>query len=474
MPNSTTQADLLPKYAQLLSNVVIKLSAIAETKQIVDRILSNLSRYRAIELKTRVPWWFIAGLHSLECSGDFAQHLANGDPIHSPTVNEPTGIPAGTWEECAIAALELKGWLEPDTTWKDPLIAIWRAERYNGFGCSMFHSETPSPYLWGGTNHQKPGKYVSDGKWDGSAVSRQIGVVAIWMALGIDLRKNLNPPQATSTSVSDVSNLKPMILTSLEELAKESQSSIGTLFINRRTCFKDKPLQSTTPGARLVWVDPDVTDYDIIKRFPDQNGHYHLLLRLPSGKEIEVYIYGLDATMQIKNDDGSGGIKQSMPTADPKNSTYKIRFKLATASSNSLIFGTLEFLKDNEVYNTLTATSSLPGRQQDGSWNRTGGLLPPTLMVKAKTGSGLSVKTTPIYMPQVVGVSGNFYQISPFEMKTDGNVRGDWGLHRDANMPGSMGCIVFPTERGWEACQREMKVLAGLGIRSIELICEYT
>jgi Fungal chitosanase of glycosyl hydrolase group 75 len=288
------------------------------------------------------------------------------------------------------------------------------------------------------------------------------------------LKFESEPSPTLSASISDVSNLKPMILTSLEDLAKESEQSIGTLSIKNRTCFKDKPLQSTTPGLRIVWVDPGVADYDIIKRLPDVKGHYHLFLRLPSGKEIEVYIYGLDATMQIKDDDGSGGIKLPTTMADPKNSTYKIRFRLATANNDDLILGTLDFLRDGEIYNTLTATSSLPGRQQDGSWNRTGGLLPPTSMVKAKTGNGLSVKTTPVFMPEVKGVSGNFYQISPFEMKTDGNVRGDWGCHDDANMPGSMGCVVFPTKQGWIAFQREMKVLADLGIRSIELICEYT
>jgi hypothetical protein len=94
-------------------------------------------------------------------------------------------------------------------------------------------------------------------------------------------------------------------------------------------------------------------------------------------------------------------------------------------------------------------------------------------MIKARTGKPARVKTTPIYMPNVVGVSGNFYPIEPFEMDTDGDVRGDWGIHNDANAPGSLGCIVATTSAGWAATQREFKILEGLGIRAIELIVEY-
>jgi hypothetical protein len=156
-----------------------------------------------------------------------------------------------------------------------------------------------------------------------------------------------------------------------------------------------------------------------------------------------------------------------------KESKYQVRFKLVPAISGDLILGTMEFVKDGIAYNTITATSSLPGRQYKGAWNRRGGLIPPTSMVVAKTKAGLTVKTTPIYMPNVTGVSGNFYQIFPFEMETDGDVRGDWGIHFDANVPGSMGCIVAVTDKGWAATQREFKILAGLGIRSVELIVEY-
>jgi hypothetical protein len=267
-------------------------------------------------------------------------------------------------------------------------------------------------------------------------------------------------------------------LASLEDLAKESAASIGTLSIGHRTCFKDKPLPSDAPGIRVVWIDPGITEYDIIQRFPDKNGHYHLLLRLPSGKEIEVYVYGLHAVLKIKGDDGSGRIEPSavVPVAalvEPAKATYDVRFTMALSRSDDLLEGKLEFRKNGKTYNDIRVTSSLPGRQYSGAWERKGGLIVPSNICKAITGKGLSVKTTSIYMPDVKGVSGNFYPIEPFLIQTDGDERGDWGIHMDANMPGSLGCIVAQSQAGMDAINREFKVLEKLGVRAIDLIVEY-
>ena len=76
-------------------------------------------------------------------------------------------------------------------------------------------------------------------------------------------------------------------------------------------------------------------------------------------------------------------------------------------------------------------------------------------------------------MPNIAGVSGNFYPIDPFEIDTDGATRGDFGIHFDANTPGSLGCVCATTEKGWAATQRELKGISGLGIRAIDLIVEY-
>ena len=166
-------------------------------------------------------------------------------------------------------------------------------------------------------------------------------------------------------------------------------------------------------------------------------------------------------------------IWRSAPESAPVDPVYQVRFTMATGQSSSLLTGKMEFLLNGAVYNTITATSSLPGRQYSGAWSWKGGLIPPTSLVKARTGKGWKVKTTPIYMPNIAGVSGNFYPIEPFEIDTDGATRGDFGIHFDANTPGSLGCVCATTEKGWAATQRELKGISGLGIRAIDLIVEY-
>jgi lysozyme family protein len=180
------QTVIIPTYKPLLDRCVI--TKPKEAKAIADRIRANIDRYNEVERLCGVPALFVAALHSLECDGSFERHLANGDPIDRPTVNEPLGIDGGTFTETAIVALALKGWAHNgDLDWtSDKYLWLWRAEiKWNGAGYRMYHPEVPTPYLWAGTNISKHGRYVADGKWNPLAVSNQIGCVAIWKALGI-------------------------------------------------------------------------------------------------------------------------------------------------------------------------------------------------------------------------------------------------------------------------------------------------
>jgi hypothetical protein len=145
---------------------------------------------------------------------------------------------------------------------------------------------------------------------------------------------------------------------------------------------------------------------------------------------------------------------------------YTLKFTLDTAQADELIDGVLEFYKNGEVFNSYRATSSLAGRQADGSWKNRGGLIPPSNTLDKE----YLVTVEPIYMPNVKGVSGNFYCITPYSVKTKGATRGDFGIHFDANVPGSMGCVVLRTERGWEAFERD---IANTGLSQIPLVVEY-
>ena len=97
----------------------------------------------------------------------------------------------------------------------------------------------------------------------------------------------------------------------------------------------------------------------------------------------------------------------------------------------------------------LAATSWYRVNQFYGSWTLKGrGPLPPSKIVAPKT---YSVSTQRLWLPQVKGVEGSFYAISPFAIQVNGMVsRGDFGIHFDANAPGSAGCIVILLQEHWD------------------------
>jgi hypothetical protein len=128
----------------------------------------------------------IAVIHNLESGANFNTHLHNGDSLKGRTYHVPAGRPEFghppyTFEESAEDALDMKG-LDKVQSWTDERIA-YELERYNGFGHRLYHKTVLTPYLWSGTTHYSRGKYVEDGKWDGSAVSQQIGAIPLLQAI---------------------------------------------------------------------------------------------------------------------------------------------------------------------------------------------------------------------------------------------------------------------------------------------------
>ena len=149
---------------------------------VAQRIAANQSRYLEATRGSRVPWHVAGLIHALECGLSFRGHLHNGDPLTARTVRVPKGRPrAGappfTWEESARDALEYAGltacaaWTLPET--------LYRLEAYNGWGYRTRHPHVLSPYLWGCSNHYARGKYVADGAWSDTAVSRQAGAAVL-------------------------------------------------------------------------------------------------------------------------------------------------------------------------------------------------------------------------------------------------------------------------------------------------------
>lgn len=96
--------------------------------------------------------------------------------------------------------------------------------------------------------------------------------------------------------------------------------------------------------------------------------------------------------------------------------------------------------------NIWKAWSSHATGQQSWSIHRRGGYIPPAY--RCPQVSQWKLNLYPVDLKQNKGVAGNFYKIEPFQVKTDrGAIRSDFGIHLDANAPGSLGCIVTDAER---------------------------
>ena len=130
----------------------------------------------------------------------------------------------------------------------------------------------------------------------------------------------------------------------------------------------------------------------------------------------------------------------------------------------------------NHIYdgtvNIWISSSSVSGKQYPESFHRRGGFLPP--QYRTSNVKTYSVKTQPIDLSGTRGVKGNFYQILPFEIFTDkGGVRSDFGIHKDADAPGSLGCIVMNADR-FKEFEAEMFILLQKNIFSVPLFVQYS
>lgn len=157
-----------------------------EVAAIVDRGIAGWSRYTTVRLSTTVPESVTLAIHNMECGQSWKQHLHNGDSLQRRTWQVPAGRPKKgnppfTWEESAIDAEFYDGLHKVD--WSNGPKSLTALEGYNGLGYFFYHKATPSPYIVGGTSAARPGKYVRDGVWSSTAISSQIGIIAIWKEL---------------------------------------------------------------------------------------------------------------------------------------------------------------------------------------------------------------------------------------------------------------------------------------------------
>lgn len=148
------------------------------------KLLAGRARYEEAAARTGTLWWFVGIVHALEASFNFNGHLHNGDPLTRRTVHVPRGRPPAwnppsDWVSSAVDAIIFEG-NSGENIWRLPEV-LYRFERYNGFGYRP--RGINSPYLWSFSNHYTRGKFVSDGSFSASAVSKQCGAAVILKAL---------------------------------------------------------------------------------------------------------------------------------------------------------------------------------------------------------------------------------------------------------------------------------------------------
>lgn len=127
---------------------------------------------------------------------------------------------------------------------------------------------------------------------------------------------------------------------------------------------------------------------------------------------------------------------------------------------------------DQGTFYIWMASSSYVGKQYPENFHSRGGFLPPQYRCQ-----GLShyfVKTAPINLEKTRGVRGNFYPILPYEVITDKNgKRSDFGIHLDADYPGSLGCIVMSAFR-FEEFEKGMLEMREQKISLLPLFVQYS
>lgn len=152
--------------------------------------------------------------------------------------------------------------------------------------------------------------------------------------------------------------------------------------------------------------------------------------------------------------------------------SYLLTFTQHFDRDSSLDWGRLRLIHLTEGHKQIwTATTSTANKQERESFHQKGGMIPPEYRCNIPN---WLVLTKPIPMHSIRGVEGNFYKINPHMVTTDkGGNRGDFGIHLDANSPGSLGCIVMDSQR-FKTFEEEMGKLLDLGINQLPLFITYS
>jgi len=143
---------------------------------------------------------------------------------------------------------------------------------------------------------------------------------------------------------------------------------------------------------------------------------------------------------------------------------HKLIFSMPLRISQELITGSLKLIyPDGQVIDYL-ATSGLPDWQRPSDqWERGKGPIPQ---------GEYEIPTEP-YLSNTRGVEGFFFHITPDPVGSGNRIRSELGVHYDANVPGTSGCIGLINWEGWQGFCRRMRNIAALRVEFLPLTVQY-
>lgn len=157
----------------------------------------------------------------------------------------------------------------------------------------------------------------------------------------------------------------------------------------------------------------------------------------------------------------------------PQTLPASLMFSFRRGKLNSLITGCLSVLdpSGSSIFEA-EATSGAAGYQSvDDHWQRSAGPLPSEEMIV----NGPIKVSTENHYSELIGIEGYFFDILPLVFtRSDGYTRSHFGIHFDANVPGSAGCIVLTKRHEFDAFTDLMIKANRAGIKEIPLKVQYS
>ena len=276
-----------PEYARQWDAMVINPSRAAEFERLAKFAVDNKARYQAIEALTGVTWPHIAVLHRRESDADFDTYLGNGEPLNRVTRLVPKGrgpfTGADAFEKGAIDALHLDG-LDAVPDWRLEKI-LYYCEVFNGAGYA--NHGLPSPYVWGGTNQQRPGKYPSDGVFDPNIMDTQPGCAPILAMIakldptvqfiretpmGVEPTGPAMPPVIIPPGQIDATQFNDMLKPFLAEVAKAAGPILLQLLQQAIAGQPGQPLALPKPVVTVAQPAPPAIEVPPAGMIPAPSG----------------------------------------------------------------------------------------------------------------------------------------------------------------------------------------------------------